>query len=260
MIRFFAELWKTARLLRLSQTAGSLAFLTVLAMVPILSFAVSALSVLPHFEPLRNHLFSFLKRGLVLPGSADVVLNYINRFASQASGLSLLSALLFFSSALIALMTIDGTLNRIWGVTKPRPLLRRTVLYFGVLALAPFVIAVSLTVNGLLFGDWLDSRPSTALRRFSLMVFPWLTTGLGLVLVYRFVPYTRVPWRHAFVGTVLALSFMEAFRRGFAFYLTQVPTFKVIYGAFAAIPLFLVWVYLAWLAILVGALVTSKLK
>jgi membrane protein len=260
MIRFFLDLWKSTRNLRLTQTAGSLAFLTVLAMVPILSFAMSALSVLPQFEPLRENLFSFLKKALLLPGSAEVVLNYLNRFALQANSLSLVSALLFFASALIALITIDGTLNRIWGVTKPRALLRRIVLYCGVLALAPFVIGTSLAVNGLVFGDWLDSRPSTALRRFSLTVFPWISTGLALLLVYRFVPNTKVRWRHAFFGTLLTLCFMEIFRRGFAFYITQVPTFKVIYGAFAAIPLFLVWVYLAWLAILFGALFTSRLK
>jgi membrane protein len=260
MIRFLSDLWKSARKLQLTQTAGSLAFLTVLAMVPILSFAVSALSVLPQFEPLRENLFSFLKKGLLLPGSAEIVISYLKRFASQASGLSLLSALLFFGSALLALMTIDGTLNRIWGVTKPRPLLRQMVLYCGVLALAPFVIGASLAVNGFVFGDWLESRPTTALRQFSLAVFPWLSTGLGLILMYRYVPYINVPWRHALFGTVFTLACMDVFRRGFAFYLTQVPTFKVIYGAFAAIPLFLVWVYLAWLAILMGALLTSRLK
>ncbi len=260
MIRFFLDLWKSTRNLRLTQTAGSLAFLTVLAMVPILSFAMSALSVLPQFEPLRENFFSFLKKALLLPGSAEIVFSYLNRFASQAKGLSLISAILFFASALIALITIDGTLNRIWGVTKPRPLLRRLVLYCGVLALAPIVIGASLAVNGLVFGDWLESRPSTALRRFSLTVFPWLSTGSALLLIYRYVPNTKVQWRHALCGTVLTLCFMEMFRRGFAFYLTQVPTFKVIYGAFAAIPLFLVWVYLAWLAILFGALFTSRLK
>jgi membrane protein len=218
MIRFFLELWKSNRSLRLTQTAGSLAFLTLLAMVPILSFAMSALSVLPQFEPLREHLFAFLKKALILPGSADVVLNYLNRFAMQADGLSLMSALLFFASALIALMTIDSTLNRIWGVSKPRPLLRRIVLYLGVLALAPFVIGTSLAVNAMVFGDWLVSRPSTSLRRVALTVFPWISTGLALVLVYRFVPNTLVRWRHAFFGTVLTLCFMEVFRRGFFLY------------------------------------------
>ncbi len=260
MIRFFIEVVKAARSLRLTQTAGSLAFLTVLAIVPILSFAVTALSVLPEFEPLRAHLFSFLKKGLLLPGSADIVIGYLNRFASQAEELSLWSAALFAGSALMSLITIDGTLNRIWGVSKPRPVLRRVVLYCGVLALAPFVIGAGLAVNGLLFGDWLTSRPTTGLRRFSLAVFPWLSTGLGLYLIYRYVPNTQVKPRHALVGTALTLCFLELFRRGFALYLIKVPTLKVIYGAFAALPLFLVWVYLAWLAILIGALVASRMK
>lgn len=260
MIRFFLDLWKAAKSLRLTQTAGSLAFLTVLAIVPILSFAVSALSVLPQFEPLRNNLFAFLKKGLLLPGSADIVISYLNRFASQADDLSLLSAALFFGSALIALITIDATLNRIWGVTKPRPVLRRIVLYCGVLSLAPFVIGAGIAVNSVFFGDWLISRPTTPLRRFSLAAFPWLSTGLGLYLIYRYVPNVEVRVRNALFGTVLTLTFLEIFRRGFAMYLTKVPTFKVVYGAFAAVPLFLVWVYLAWLAILVGALVTSRLK
>ena len=260
MIRFLVELVKSARALRLSQTAGSLAFLTVLAMVPILSFAVAALSVLPQFEPLRVNLFSFLKKGLFLPGSAEIVVSYLNRFVSQADGLSLAGGLLFLGSALLSLITIDGTLNRIWGVKKQRPFVRRVVLYTGALALAPFVVGTSLAVNGLLFGDWLESRPTTAMRRFLLAAFPWFSTGLALLLIYRYVPYTNVRWRNAALGSLLALSFMDAFRRGFAFYISQVPTFKVVYGAFATIPLFLVWVYLAWLAILVGALVASKLK
>ncbi len=172
----------------------------------------------------------------------------------------MLSAGMFFGSALLALITIDATLNRIWGVQKPRPILRRIVLYCGVLALAPFVIGTGIAVNGMLFGDWLVSRPTTALRRFSLAAFPWFSTGLGLYLLYRYVPNTEVRVRNALLGTALTLSFLEIFRQGFAMYLTKVPTFKVIYGAFAAVPLFLVWVYLAWLAILVGALVTSRLK
>ena len=143
---------------------------------------------------------------------------------------------------------------------KPRPLLRRVVLYAGVLALAPFVLGTSLAMNGLLFGDWLESRPSTVTRKFFLAAFPWFSTGLALLLIYKYVPHTVVRWRNAALGAMLSLSFMETFRRGFAFYISQVPTFKVVYGAFATIPLFLVWVYLAWLAILVGALVASRLK
>jgi membrane protein len=260
MIRFISNCIQRARKYRLSQAAGSLAFLTVLAIVPVISVALAALSVLEQFDPLRKYLLAFLQKGLLLPSFGNIVMNYVEQFSQQATALSLWSAALFFSSALLSLITIDSTFNQIWGVSRPRGFFHRGLLYMGVLVIAPFVIAASLAVNAMLFGDWLRWGAQSSWQAGALSALPWLGTALVIFLLFRYVPNTKVPWQAALLGTSIAIVGLALLRWGFAKYLSLVPTLKVVYGAFATVPLFLIWVYLAWWVLLIAALVASQLK
>ena len=151
--------------LRLPQTAGSLAFLSLLAMVPVVSIALSVLTALPVFGRLRETLLKFVSANLFLPSFADTVVRYVNQFASQASELSLLGAGVFFATAFSALLTIDHALNRIWMTDRPRSLPRRLTLYWTLLTLGPLTLAVSLTLNGIVFTDWLSDLPTRSVQR-----------------------------------------------------------------------------------------------
>src|SRR5690606_30494602 len=168
---------------------------SLLAIVPVFSIVLSVLAALPVFDDLRDALQGFLARHLFPPAISDTVLEYVNIFAAQSSRLSMLGALVFFATAIGCLLTVDRTLNRIWGAERPRPLAQRLTLYWALLTVAPLVIGASITANGMFVGQWLGGGDLEAARRFWFATLTWLATAVGLLLLYRLVPNTAVRWR-----------------------------------------------------------------
>lgn len=246
--------------LRLPQTAASLAFLSTLAVVPIFSIVVSVMAALPVFERLRDTLQRFLRANLFLPSIADTVLGYMNQFASRASELSLLGALVFFATAFSALLTIDRTLNQIWAADRPRSLARRITLYWTLLTLGPLVLAFSLTINGIVFSDWLAGLTGREVRRAWFTALPIVMIVGTLTLLYRLVPNVPVRWRDALIGALLAALILQGLRTWLGVYVARMPGYTVVYGAFAALPLFLLWLFTTWLTVLLGALLAANLR
>lgn len=254
------RLAQQARVLQLQNTAASLAFLSLLAIVPIFSIVLSVLAALPMFDSLRDSLQEFLARQILLPAISDTLLEYMNRFATQARRLSLAGAALFFATAIGCLLTIDRTLNRIWDAARPRPLPQRLTLYWALLTIAPVVLGASITINGLFVGQWLRGGDYETARRFWYASLSWLASGGSLLLLYRLVPNTSVRWREAGIGALVATILIGVLRDALGSYLAGFSTYTIIYGAFSVVPLLLVWLFMLWLIILAGALLASNLR
>jgi YihY family inner membrane protein len=246
--------------LHLQNTAASLAFLSLLAIVPIFSIVLSVVAALPVFDSFRVALQEFFARHLFPSTISDTVLEYVNAFAAQASRLSLAGAVLFFATAIGCLQMIDRSLNRIWGAARSRPLAQRLVLYWALLTLAPLAIGASISANGIIVSQWLGGGEFETARRFWFAMLTWLATGIGLLLLYKLAPNTTVRWREAAIGAVVTTVLVEGLRNALGSYLGSLPTYTVIYGAFSVLPVLLLWLFAAWLLVLLGALLASNLR
>lgn len=256
---FVLEFTRRAVALRLPQTAASLTLLSLLALVPVFSIAVSLLGALPMLSRLREALLGFLAANLFLPSFSETLIRYLNQFAAKVNQLSLLGALVFFATAVTALLTIDRTMNQIWETDRPRSLARRLTVYWTFLTLGPLLLAGSVAVNGLIVSEVFGAARLQVVERVWLTLLPWLMTIGGLTLLYRLVPTAAVRWRDALLGALVAAVLLDLIKRALGLQLARLPTYTVVYGAFAALPLFLIWLYLLWLIVLSAALLTASL-
>jgi membrane protein len=245
---------------RVVQVAGSLTFTTVLSVVPLLAVSFALVTRFPVFRTLHEALQQHLLRNLLPDDISRTVLKHLGQFAANAGGLTLVGFLFVLGAALMLLLTVENALNRIWQVRKPRPILKRLLMYLLMLAFGPLVLGASLWATSHLVSASLgligQLPPSAA---FVLNLGPVLLGTLALAGLFYFVPNARVRRRDALVGGLLASIAFELGKRGFTIYLLKVPTYKAIYGGFAAVPVFLLWVYFSWLVTLCGALLAANL-
>jgi membrane protein len=189
---------------------------------------------------------------------AKPVLISLTKFATKASQMGGMGLIALGFTAMALMLTIDHTLNGIWRVRIVRPIAQRVLVYWAALTLGPLVVGASLSVTSYVLsasGGLVDELPGGLGLALSLIVFGLQTAGFAAL--YRFVPNTFVRWEHAWGGAVFASLALELGQKGLALYLSKVPVYATIYGAFAAVPIFLVWIYLSWLIVLMGAVVTA---
>ncbi|MFM1991367.1 MAG: hypothetical protein RJA99_4324 [Pseudomonadota bacterium] len=245
------------RELRLQQTASSLTLLTLMAVVPMAAVGLLVLAASPAFGPMRANVQRFVAENLFLPSFSETVTRYIEAFVGSAEQLSALGTVIFLATALSAMLTIDGTLNGIWRTPRSRPLAQRLALYWSVLTLGPVLLGLALGLQLRVaerFGDW--SILVEAIAR----MLPFALGVFGLTLVYRLAPNARVLWRHALVGALVTSSLLELLKLLLGVYVARFPSYTVVYGAFAALPLLLLWLFALWMSVLVGALVAANLR
>ncbi|KRB97831.1 hypothetical protein ASE11_13440 [Hydrogenophaga sp. Root209] len=245
---------------RLGITASSLTFTTTISLVPLFTVALAIFSAFPMFDRLQVTLQRWLVQSLVPPDIAKQVFSYLNQFAGKAGQIGWAGALVLLITALALILTIDRKLNDIWRVRQPRSFTQRVLVYWAVLTLGPLLLAVSLTVT---------TYAVTASRgvvsglpggvRFLLDAVQFALLTGGIAALYRYVPNTRVRWSHALIGGVFVATGLELAKKLLAWYLAQVPTYSVVYGTFATVPILLVWFYVAWVIVLLGAVVTAYL-
>jgi membrane protein len=245
---------------RLAQAAGGLTFTTVMSMVPLLAVSFALFARIPALRPVGDAIREHLLLGLLPVDIARTVLKYLAQFSRNASGLTLVGSGVLLVSALALLLSVENTLNRIWQVKKPRPVLRRLALYVAMLLTGPAIIGSSLWATSyfLAASSGLVGMRSAWLSH-ALNLGPVILGAAGFACLFRFVPHTAVRWRNAIAGGLLAGIAFEFGKRGFAIYLAGVPTYRTIYGAFAPLLAFLVWVYYSWLVTLAAALVSASL-
>jgi membrane protein len=245
---------------RIAQAAGSLTFTTVVSMVPLLAVSFALFARTPALRPAGEAIREHLLRGLLPAEITRTVLKYLAQFTGNAGGLSLMGFAVLLVSALALLLSLENTLNRIWQAKRPRALLRRLALYLAMLLTGPVVIGASLWATSYLLAassGLVGARP--AWLPHVLNLGPVVLGAAGFTCLFRFVPHAAVRWLDAIAGGLLAGIAFEFGKRGFAIYLANVPTYRTIYGAFAPLLAFLVWVYYSWFITLAAALVSASL-
>ena len=245
---------------RLAQVAGGLTFTMVMSMVPLLAVSFAVFARTPALRAVGEAIREHLLRGLLPDDIAKTVLKHLAQFAGNASGLTLVGFAVLLFSALMLLLSVENTFNRIWQVKKPRPMLRRLALYVSMLLTGPVIIGLSLWAGSYLLtasSGLAGTRPAWLSNALNLG--PLVLSVAGFACLFRFVPNIVVRWRDAIAGGLLAGIAFELGKHGFAIYLANVPSYRTIYGAFAPLLAFLVWVYYSWFVTLAAALVSASL-
>lgn len=245
---------------QLPQVAGSLTFTTILALVPLLTIALAVFTIFPIFQTFRTSLEAYFVHNLMPRGIADTVLGYLTQFSSKATRLSVLGAIALVVTAGMMMMMIDRVFNQIWRIKTKRPLAQRILVYWAIVTLGPLIIGVSISSTSYLFtatNGVVKDIPFLGGVFFSLVSI--LLSTFAFTALYVVVPNRRVEWRDALSGGLLAAIAFEVVKRWFAIFIVKAPTYTVVYGAVAALPIFLVWIYLGWLITLGGAVIAAAL-
>src|SRR5262252_8612002 len=256
--RFLAYLIRRFNQDRCLQIASSLTFTTLLALVPLVTIMLTLMSAFPVFSGLGEHIHAFLLANMLPDKAGEVVSGYIEQFTGRAGRLTAFGTALLAVTAFMLMITIEHAFNSIWRVSRPRPLAQRVLVYWAALTLGPVLIGASLSITSYLAGVSLGLTRGTPLAGTAiLMLVPFVLTWAAFTLLYVVVPNRAVNPRHALMGGLVAAFAFEAMKRSFAFYIAQFPTYTLVYGAFAVIPIFLLWIYFSWVVVVIGALITA---
>jgi len=245
---------------RLAQVAGSLTFTTLLSVVPLLAVSFALLSRFTAFHRFERAIDEYVMKGLLPADISRTVLGYLSLFAGNARSLTWIGGLSLLFTAVALLLTVENALNQMWQVKRNRPFLRRVGMYLLVLTAGPPVLGLSLWATSYVLGmstGLIGVLPPSL--SFVLGLGPPMLGMAALTALFHFVPNAKVPWSHAALGGLIATVSLEMGKRGFAAYLIRLPTYKAIYGSFAAFPLFLLWMYFSWFVTLIAAMIAANL-
>ena len=240
-------------------SAGHLAYVTLLSLVPFIMVTFTIMSAFPAFASVRSKLEHFVFSNFV-PTASDVVHKYMTDFVGNASQMSAIGILSLLVVALMLISNVDKTLNRIWRTQSDRPIVYTFAIYWMVITLGPLLIGSSVVVSSYLTGLAAFTEEYTpGLGTFLLSLVPSGAAMIAFTILYMVVPNRRVFARHALVGAIVATIAFEITKSGFALYVTNFPSYELIYGALAVVPILFLWVYLSWVIVLFGAEFTCSL-
>ncbi|MBA2659317.1 MAG: YihY family inner membrane protein [Nitrosospira sp.] len=244
-----------------TEVAASLTFTTLLSLVPLLAIALSVVAAFPAFAEYSNQIKAFILTTMMPEAANKVIAVYMQQFADNAVRLTAIGTAFLGATALALMLTIDKSLNAIWRVTRLRPLLHRLLIYWAILTIGPLLMGASLSLTSWLMRISMGlTQGIPGINGALLQLAPLLLTSIAFAIPYLIVPNRQVSWRHAIAGGVAAAVGFEVMKQGFAFYITHFPTYQAVYGAFATIPIFLLWIYLSWLMVLLGAVIAASLS
>ena len=245
---------------RLGLTASSLTFTTTIALVPLFTVVLAVFTAFPMFAQFQETLQQWLIESLIPETIARQVLGYLTQFAGQASRLGGVGLGVLFLTALALILTIDRTLNSIWRVRKARPLGQRVLVYWALMTLGPLVLAISLSATSYALSTsqgLVEGVPGGL--RLLLDTLQFLLLSWGMAALYHYVPNIHVRWAHAWAGGLFVATGFALAKSVLVLYLGNVPTYSVLYGAFATVPILLIWLYVAWVIVLLGAVIAAYL-
>ena len=245
---------------RLGLTASSLTFTSTIALVPFFTVALAIFTAFPMFATLQDVLQKWLIESLIPDNIARQVLGYLNQFAGKASKLGTVGIAALLATALALNLTIDRTLNAIWRVRRPRPLGQRLLIYWAGMTLGPLLLAASLAIT-----SYVVSASSGAVGvmpggvRYLLGSIEFALVAAAMAALFHYVPNTVVHWGHAWTGGIFVAAGIELAKKLLTLYLSGVGTYSMVYGAFATVPILLIWIYMVWVIVLLGAVIAAYL-
>ena len=239
--------------------AAALTYTTLFAVVPLLTVSYAMLSAIPTFQGVGDTMQQWVFNNFV-PATGEVVYDYMRDFTTHARALTSIGVVFLVVTSIMMMKNIEAAFNRIWRVTEPRKGVSSFLLYWAVLSLGPLLLGLGILLTSYITAlPFYTSATEVVGRGRVLSVVPMLLSAVAFTLLYAAVPNCRVPVLNALIGGVLAAISFELAKRGFAFFVTQFPSYQLIYGAFAAVPLFLAWIFICWVIILLGAELTRYL-
>ena len=242
------------------QLAASLTFTTVLSIVPLLAVVLSLFTAFPLFTEFSDALQTFMSTNLMPPTVSDTIMTYLNEFAAQATRLTAIGGGFLVLTVVFLITSVESAFNTIWRVERQRRMTHRMLVYWAIITLGPVLTGASLYATAFLTRESLGLLANAPIfLAIALKLLPGLLGALAFAALFIVVPNTRVNRADALLGGVISAVILETMKIGFAYYVASFSSYTMIYGAFAALPVFLIWVYLCWLGILIGALVAANL-
>ena len=244
---------------RCGDVAQALSYTTLLSIVPLTTVTFAILSAFPVFQVWMNTIQAFIYSHFV-PASGDVVQKYLLQFANKSTQLTVVGLVFLIVTALMLMATIERSFNLIWRAPHHRKLMYRFLTYWAILTLGPILVGASLSLTSYFMSLRLFSESAPILggfKHFMLSGLPFFLEILAFMLLYIVVPNVYVKPRHAFAGSLFAAILFEIAKRSFAFFVLHYSSYRMIYGAIATLPVFLIWIYLSWMVILLGAVVVA---
>jgi membrane protein len=257
---YFMFFFKRMKSEQVHVTAGYLSYVTLMSLVPLMVVMLSVLTAFPIFSEIKDLIENFVYQNF-MPASGDVVKEHITGFVSNASKMSAVAIVFLFLFALLLISAIDKSLNKLWKIDKKRRVVTAFSMYWMILTLGPVLVGSSLATTSYIvslmsLGDYDFFGVTNILMR----LLPIIASVFAFLILYLVVPNKIVNFKHALSGAVLAAILFEVAKKGFAFYVVELPSYQTIYGALAGIPILFLWVYLSWLVVLFGALFTVCLE
>ena len=253
--RFVLRRWTEDRC---PQIAGNLTYTTLLALAPSFAVGVALLSSTPLFGPAMAQARTFLLANLAPAVAERIIRVYMEDFARNAQRLTWPGVAAVLVLSVVLMLIIDRSVNAIWRVRRRRPYWLLVPGYVALLVLGPLLIGAGVAVTTYIVSLPLSLAAFIGDSQAALLwSVPVVLTAIAFFLVYKIVPHRRVPWRHALAGAAVAAVLFEAAKQLFAVYVRHATTYSLVYGAFAAVPLFLVWLELSWMVLLLGAEITA---
>ncbi|WP_220719403.1 virulence factor BrkB family protein [Agarivorans litoreus] len=244
---------------KLTMIAGSLAYVTLLSLVPLVAVTFSMISAFPVFSGFQTLIEDFVFSNFV-PASGEVVKQSLRGFVENASKMTAVGIAALAVIALMLISAIDNSLNMIWRVKEKRRWRSAFPMYWMILTLGPLLMGGSLALSSYIFSAQLfDHETLIGIWNKLLRMVPLLFSIGAFCLLYLLVPNKSIRFVHGLSGAVVAALLFELGKRGFAFYVASFPSYQVIYGAIATIPILFVWVYVSWIVVLIGAEITAAL-
>lgn len=241
------------------QHAVVLTYTTLFAVVPMMTVTFAILSSIPSMQAVSSQLQQFIFRHFI-PSSGQTVQQYLGEFSAQASHLTVIGSAMLFVTAIMMLVTIEKAFNEIWKVREGRKGLVGFLRYWAVLSLGPLLLGAAFALSSYMMSlQLVHSAAELVDHALGIRLVTLLFTSLGFTLLYVAVPNCKVPLRAALAGGVVAAVLFEGAKHAFAIFITRFSSYTLVYGAFAAFPAFLLWIYLCWAIILLGVEISRAL-
>jgi membrane protein len=259
-IQFLKYTWSRFQQDQLLHVAAALSYTSLLSLVPLLAISFAAFAAFPVFSSSRDQIQAFILNHL-LPEQGAALSQHLEQFLANTGSLTAIGIIGLALTAILLLNTIESTFNQLFRVSQKRPLIARFLMFWAVITLGPLLLGASLSLSTTLFAasHWLEANWIAGFNTWLVRCLPNLFIGAALVLFYVVIPNRPVPIRNALIGSIVATFLFSLLRKGFGFYVMSTGGYVTLYGAAAIVPLFLIWMYLTWAVVLLGAEMTAVL-